>query len=315
MAFDPGELSTVIGLRYLIHDPREVGKTLSLDIHDLPCGPINGTGVWLPEDAFAHTDYVPILALPSRLKAYRPAWRACKNDIFQGQDPPVALQKISQLLGVTSTEDPGARRSTPVAPIPNISELPSNTSQSSPVIVDPSGNTGIVGYQPVQTATPDPSNTVNHPHNISPGIDPTLVFNDDSSQNPEHSSQEAIGPHDPVAQPSSGTMSSVTGSNSPTAVIVQGQTITGDAILTTAGAVAIVYSSGSVQVGDQLQVAYTGDPSRQVDASVVVGGLTFAPIISPLAQVTLTHPASSREISCMGMYPVAGSPGAIIIAG
>ncbi|MCJ1291670.1 Muc22p [Xylographa carneopallida] len=130
LAFAPGELSTIAN-----QNPGPgVRTTLAFNPADLPCGPRNnGANGFLPNPVNV-SSYLPIIALPSKLLAYRSDWATlgCDQDIWEGQDPPFALTPQSQALpaaspAVTVTREPPGPVTTPAVPAETVAPLAGST--------------------------------------------------------------------------------------------------------------------------------------------------------------------------------------------
>ena len=91
MSFAPGELSTIEG---------PGGPTKAFDFADLPCPP--------PAIAEANIHfynpqvnpgraYSPMIDLPPGIKKMDPAFSDCGTAIYQGIDPPIAMQSASEI--------------------------------------------------------------------------------------------------------------------------------------------------------------------------------------------------------------------------
>ena len=130
LAFAPGELSTVVG-----RNPGHMGygTALPFDPNDLPCGPNNGSMQFNPEESMTVTGYLPIIAVPQKLLDVQPSWSTCVGDVWQGLDPPFALQPVAGVdPGPTSVSSP-APDSTPAVPAdPGVSAQPKQTGPGNP---------------------------------------------------------------------------------------------------------------------------------------------------------------------------------------
>lgn len=90
-SYAPGELSTIEGL---------VGPTKAFDFADLPCPPpavaAANTHFYNPQANPARA-YSPRIDLPRGILEMDPAFRDCVAAVYQGFDPPMALQPAGEV--------------------------------------------------------------------------------------------------------------------------------------------------------------------------------------------------------------------------
>ncbi len=140
LTFSPGELSTVEGVH---QDPSLLslgaGLTKVFNFTDLPCPPRSvmvgltispqnryNTRLTYLQEANWYTPepgqpYRPLLALPSQLHAWNPAFKNCKDWFFQGYDPPRALVPAAAMVPAVTQADP---RPSPIPPRPSATPHP-----------------------------------------------------------------------------------------------------------------------------------------------------------------------------------------------
>ena len=141
LTFSLGELSTIEGLH---QDPSFLslgyaGLTKVFNFTDLPCPPRSVmVGLTIPLQHWYHTrltylqeanwytpepgqPYRPLLALPSQLQAWNPAFKNCKDLFFQGYDPPRALVPAAAMVQAVTQADP---RPSPIPPRPSATPDP-----------------------------------------------------------------------------------------------------------------------------------------------------------------------------------------------
>ena len=320
LAFSPGELST-----YVWNYPS--GTTSVLDTADLPCGPWNGTNHFLPEPWSNSSYYQPLIVLPSKLIDMVPAWKSCTADIFEGQDPPRTLSPAATLAPAPTNADTHAQK-TVASPSPSIPHPPSKTgaeifqtanrdpTQNSPSgPIDPpeggsgahskpndpsvgvSGDSGGANSSPKlnNPSTGDPSDPQGPADNVaSSAVSSVLVPAISPAGNPPGngpSSPSAADPNDIKNTPPSLLP----------AVAVQGHTITQGAAPVTISQTPVVYESGSIDVGGDIQAIPSGWGEVSENLSpVTVGGLTFSPVPSAAKgdddTRTSNDPAANAEI-------------------
>ena len=103
VAFDPEELSTMLGEFYTIQ-----GEKRSLNVADLPCPPkdVMVEAWYTPAPG---EPYFPLVALPTKVQHLNSLWAACSDDYcpFTGFDPPRSLSPVSRMTPET-TVDPAS---------------------------------------------------------------------------------------------------------------------------------------------------------------------------------------------------------------
>ncbi|MCJ1388752.1 Muc22p [Xylographa bjoerkii] len=276
LAFAPGELSTITN-----QNPGPVpGSTVAFNPADLPCGPVNGTNGFLPNPANV-SSYLPIIALPSKLLAYRPEWASlnCVNDIWEGQDPPYALSPQSQVMPASTL----ALSVTQNSPIPETTPaVPASTFAS------PASSTAVMQLTTASQLLPAQSSSSSSLVYIPPStlLVPSII----SSADPAAGSPN----NDPGV---SSTYSIIQSPGTPP-VVVGGQSISFTAATPLASPTAV--------------------QSQQSPSPIVAGGFTFtpAPVVTS-DPVAPTQPVSASAVSIdgQGFTPVPGSSGAIIFNG
>lgn len=187
----PGELSSVVGRN---PGPAGQGTTLSFNFADLPCGPGNTTisNEFLPNGG-QQTLYQPIIAAPSRLLDMEPLWKGCYQDIWQGQDPPVALTRVPALTPATLSVE-SVIHTASAAPSSSIPALPINTGSPSS-----STDPGNSNSNPPNSGNADPpssgiSNPPNNGNSNPPKSDPTPNADPSQAQDASHSPKPASDP-------------------------------------------------------------------------------------------------------------------------
>ncbi|MCJ1378915.1 hypothetical protein MMC17_002014 [Xylographa soralifera] len=320
LAFAPGELSTIAN-----QNPGPgVRTSLAFNPADLPCGPLNGANGFLPNPVNV-SSYLPIIALPSKLLAYRTDWATmgCDHDIWQGQDPPYALTPQFQVMPASTpalsvTQDPPVIATTSAVPASTFASLPSSTavmqlttaeqllpaqdpSSAPPSYVLPgtASAPGVVSSAglAVGSLSNDLGGSSTDGNLQSMGSSPVVV----DGQSPSFTT--ATPPASPAAgSPNNDLGGSSTNSNvvslGPSPVVVGGQSPSFTAAIPSASATIV-----------QLQQSLT---------PIVAGGFTFtaAPVITSAPIVPVT-PVSIPEISMdgQGFTPVPGSSGAVVYNG
>ncbi|MCJ1409061.1 hypothetical protein MMC19_003138 [Ptychographa xylographoides] len=326
LAFAPGELSSVTGA-----NPGPVqGTTVVFNPADLPCGPNNGTNEFLPDPVNA-TSYLPLIALPSKLLALRPDWASCTNDFWEGQDPPYALSPATGLGGLPApsawpTSGAPVPDSTPASPASSAIAPPASTGmvlQSTDELTAPSQDPGPSSSNALASKTPTNSAPA------SSNYPPALPNSSPASPNPP-SASSAIPPTSPYYPPLSGTSlsydpnviatpssppapvpSSQLPSAPPSAVIVQGQTVTNNAAPITVQGTPIAYTSGALIIGSSTQPIVVPIQTQWSPTPVVAGGFTFTPAPQVASPVSIPSVTVGGQV----ITPVAGSSGAIIMQG
>lgn len=283
-----------------------------LDTADLPCGPWNGTDKFLPEPWSNDSSYQPLIVLPSKLIDMAPAWKSCTADRFEGQDPPRTLSPAAALVPTPTNADTHAQQ-TFASPSPSIPHLALKTGagNSQPADPDPTQNSPV---DPSAGISGDPiySNTPSKPEDPSTGesghssdADSPSKPNDPSTEGPGDFN-DSRGPADNPASPASAapdttkTPASDPPADSPSnpsaadfhetkntplafpfAVLLQGHTITQGAAPVTISKAPVVYQSGSISAGGEIQAIPTSWGQDNENASpMTVGGLTFSAIPS-----------------------------------
>ncbi|MCJ1436806.1 hypothetical protein MMC27_006188 [Xylographa pallens] len=274
LAFAPGELSTIAN-----QNPGPgVRTSLAFDPADMPCGPRNGENGFLPNPVNV-SSYLPIIALPSKLLAYRPDWAtlSCDNDIWQGQDPPFALTPQPQGMppstpALSVTQDPPLPKTTPAVPASTFASPASSTAvmqltTASQLLPAQEPSSSIPAYVP-SGASPAP--------NIMSLASPAAgsANNEDSDVSSTNNNIQSMGP-------------------SPAGVAGQ------------SAAATLLISPTTVQPQESLSL-------------IVAGGFTFtvAPVVTSAPLVPVEQ-ASVSEVSMDGqdITPVPASSGAMVFDG
>ncbi|MCJ1404251.1 hypothetical protein MMC11_007476 [Xylographa trunciseda] len=276
LAFAPGELSTITD-----QNPGPVpGSTVAFNPADLPCGPINGTNGFLPNPVNV-SSYLPIIALPSKLLAYRPEWASlnCVNDIWEGQDPPYALIPQSQVMPASTpalsvTNDPPVPETTPAVP--------------ASTFASPASSTAVMQLTTASQLLPAQS----------PSSSPLIDLPPSPSPVPSIISSAGQAEGSPNNDPGVSSTYNNVQSTGPLPVVVGGQSPSLTAAIPPA-------SPTIVQ-------------PQQSPSPIVVGGFTFTPAPAVTsAPVASAQPVSASAISIdgQGFTPVPGSSGAIVFNG
>ncbi len=291
-------------------------STKALDTADLRCGPWNGTDKFLPEPWSNSSSYQPLIILPSKLIDMVPAWKSCTADIFEGQDPPRTLSPAAALAPAPTNADAHARK-TVASPSPSIPHLPLKTGagRSQPADPEPTQNSPLRPIDPPARGSVDPSssNAPSKPNDPSAGgygdsgdADSPSKPNDPSTGDPgdpsdpqglgDSAASVAASPAPDPTQISAGDPPANSPSNPsaadpndvkntppafPHAVALQGHTITQGAAPVTINKMPVIYQSGSIKPGGEIQAIPTSWGQGSENASpVTVGGLTFSAIPS-----------------------------------
>ena len=300
LAFSPGELSTFV---WEYSQDSTTTFTSALDTADLPCGPWNGTDKFLPEPWSNYSSYQPLIVLPSKLIDMIPAWKSCTADMFEGQDPPRALTPTAAMVPAPTNPDTHTEK-TVASPSPSIPHLPLKTGagNSQPIDPDPTQNLPSEPNDPPAGGSGDPSSSYapSKPNDPSAGDSghansPSKSNDPSDPQSPADnaaSSAASLAPNpmqisagDPPANdpsdPSVGNPNDTKNSPpaSPPAVAVQGHTITQGAAPITISQTPVMYQSGSISAGGEVQAIPRVWGQGNEDAiPVTVGGLTFSAI-------------------------------------
>lgn len=257
-----------------------------------------------------------------------PAWKSCRADIFEGQDPPRTLSPAPAMapaptLAETKYRNTAASPSPPIPALPHKTVVvdsqpadpvatpdspsksndpsaedpgdPSNSNNSSkpkdastddpgdfshnqspPKPVDPTkggSESDNLQSKPDKPSTADPENPKEPAENAgspapSPAADPT--------HNPATNSLAVSPPSPPAAEPED-TRNTLFAF--PTAVALQGHTITQGASPITIAKTPVAYQSGSISVGSEIQAVPTGwGLGNENTSPMTVGGLAFSAI-------------------------------------
>ena len=296
---------------------------------------------------YSYNPCSPMLSVPQQILTFNPQWRACSDGIHAFYDPPFALTSMAGLEVPHWTSDlgNGTPRTTPAqagpSPMPltvtSTSRHPSITSTA--MIVDPGtplestlpSSKGFASSASAATiANQDPPQATNTPLQSRHGSvvsGPAVVTNANSlspqatsANDPSTSSSNMPLPNPADSLSGSGPfpvapVASSQGSDEvaaipalPSAVIVNGQTLTDNATPITLQGTHMVYSSGVIYVGSDPHTIQVVSQPQQTPSPVVVNDLTFTPA-APL------EPATIVTIAGQGVTPVPGDSGAIIFHG
>lgn len=284
LAFSPWELST-----YEWNSP--AGTTLALDTADLPCGPWNGTNHFLPELWSNSSYYQPLIVLPSKLIDVVPTWKSCTADIFEGQDPPRTLSPAAAMVPTPKNADTHAQKSL-ASPSPSIPRLPLKTGAGNFQPADP-GPTPSSPSMPADPSTWDSGDSSSTSSPSKPN-DPSTGDPGDShgpansavslNASPASGLTQTLAGDPPVNRPLNPSVADPNDKKNtllafPAAVALQSYTITQGAAPVTISRTAVVYQSGSISAGGEIEAIPTdwGEGNR-IASPMTVGGLTFSAI-------------------------------------
>ncbi|KAL8712483.1 MAG: hypothetical protein Q9220_003331 [cf. Caloplaca sp. 1 TL-2023] len=313
LAFAPGELQTVTALGK-DHYETALG-TRAFDPKNVLCPPdFKVEELFLQQDSLAgiHT-YRPRIQIPSALQNLDPKWSSCIVDPYEGIDPPRQLVPASGFGDdpVATTSVAPVQGATPAAAGPS---LPKNTgegggadpgkssnpqidSPSSDPIVDPGSPAQHGGSDPQpqpKPQQPDPQHpNANDPQNPNNNGNKAAQGSQGGNQDP---TKPAQGDSHPVKAPQPVAIPAP----APPAVIVQGQTIKQGAAPVTIAGKPVIYSKGSVYVGNAAAAAPTGNqPIPQAQPApkpnpVDIGGFKFTPVAQPNPPANAAKPAKAK---------------------
>ena len=342
LAFSPGELSTFVWdpSPKVLKVSKSWSATSVLDTADLPCGPWNGTDHFLPIPWSNSSYYQPLIVLPSKLIDVKPAWISCTADIFEGQDPPRILSPAAALAPAPTDANTHVQNNA-ASPSPSIPSLPVKTGAGKSQPVDPGPNSPSKPVDPLDPSPGDPGSS-NNPSGLSKPINPFAgnsgdTNNKNSPPNPDGPSTGDLGdPSDPQGSADSGTSPAASPALDPTqtpaggppandlsnpsaaadtddtkksplavppAVAFQSSTITQGAAPVTISKTPVVYQSGSISAGGEIQAIPIGWGQDNENARpMIVGGLTFSAVPSAAeadndSQIGKEHTANSVQIN------------------
>ncbi len=296
LAFAPGELSTFVWEDY--EKTSSQTFTSALDTADLPCGPWNGTDKFLPEQFSNYSSYQPLIVLPSKLIDFEPAWKYCTADIFEGQDPPRTLSPAAAMVPAPTHADKHAQKNA-ASPIPSGPALPVETGLGNSKPADPDPDPTL--KSPTKSINPSPGASGDPGDNNSPPkpVNPSAGGSGDPSDSHDPANNAVSPAASPAPDPTRASagdppaggspVTSLADNNDikndppafPSAVAFQDHTITQGAAPVTISKTPIVYQSGSISAGGQIQAVPTNWAQRDGNASpVIVGGLTFSAVPS-----------------------------------
>ncbi|KAH8602499.1 hypothetical protein B0O99DRAFT_588689 [Bisporella sp. PMI_857] len=271
----------------------------------------------------------PVIQLPERIKSLQPGWADCnKNPLGGFYDPPSALTPVSRLQPATSTpvptpqpaEDPTivppAPTSTiPAAPVQTPDPVPQPTTTPKPIepTPDPQPDTAIqstvaVSPTPIVPADPPVSNSPVESPGGSPS-NPSPVNQTPDPNAPAPSVTSVL-----VLPPASITIPTAGG-------VIASQTLTAGAVVTSAGVVFSVISTGSsivAVVGTQTLIAGGQAASNQgivyslpaTGGNIIVSVLPTAASDPALGVVIASIFGGSPAIPTYHVYTVTPSAGA-----
>lgn len=199
--------------------------------------------------------YAPILAPPSKLMNLDPGWKTCTQRQYFQFDPPKALTPVSALLPFTTTADPSTTQ-TPAAPSSVLQLLPEETS-STPTKSVPAAKTGDPPVDQAVTSQSDPASSTQLSTLLDPAYSSALTRTPDQPK-----SALAVGStsnaNDPGSAPDPVIIGGLTfapvpksqGTMTAPAVIVQGQTLVENGPSAMIEGSTVMYSAGSIYVGN-----------------------------------------------------------------
>ncbi len=91
---------------------------------------------FLPDPFSNYSSYQPLIALPSKLIDFEPAWKSCTADIFEGQDPPRTLSPAAAMVPAPTHADTHATKNV-ASPSPSGPALPVETGLGNSKPADP----------------------------------------------------------------------------------------------------------------------------------------------------------------------------------
>ncbi|KAI9879851.1 MAG: hypothetical protein M1830_006874, partial [Pleopsidium flavum] len=317
LAFDPGEVSTLVGVP--VHGG---GRPESFNFADLPCPPQSLMDVQ-NADRGAYIlpilpYYAPIIAAPSKLLNLDPGWKDCAQNQFIAFDPPKALTPVAALdPGMTTTNpimDP-----TPAAPNSAPKGLPEETGSTITKMVSSAKNNDPTNDQ-ARTSVLEPTASIQRTNTVDPPLPSGPKQKPDDSQStsanwvvlnggsPKYTSFSSnVDSQDPNKQsedhqqhtPSSASVDPSTslglqpgsqGAPNAPVVVVQGHTTSETSLAVVVDGSSAAPSSDFIDVGSNAAPTPmpTLQPNRTPDP-VVVGGLYFTP--APKGQGAMTVPA------------------------
>ncbi|KAL8845821.1 MAG: hypothetical protein Q9221_009041 [Calogaya cf. arnoldii] len=287
-----------------------------------------------PETLFVQQDslagistYRPRIEIPQALQDLDPAWKRCVVDSYEGIDPPHALSN-SQLLapplpketgngeGGEPGKPPGNPQANPPAPITNSppnegsSDPPKQQDPQQPNAQDP-GKLDQSGRNPTQDvpngdARPGPANQQAPQQPDAPGSE----ISNQNGIGGKPVEDDRKGPSEPSKTTSPPTSPADISTQQPNpqpaqpaqpSIVVEGQTIKQGAAPVTIGGIPVIYSKGSVYVGEASAPAPTA------------GGFNFVPVVQQKMPENAAKPAQAKPaVIVQGQTIKQGSPPVII---